>query len=223
MIYLKRVESFLSNINKQKILFVWIPKNAGTSVFESLNQSLNMKQFLKVSEARNNFYNHGAATFGHIDIVKLKENGIVSLKYYNTSFKFCFSRNPYDRFLSLFHYFQIVERIPLNYNYQDLMNTIVKGIDPIGLYNFKGLSQCNKQSDWIKGIKIDKVYQFEDIGRAFDDLSNITGKNIQLIHKNSSSNSKDRRNELNPETVKMIQEFYEADFLQFNYSFNING
>jgi hypothetical protein len=218
----EKIASFVKNINKPKLLFIWIPKNAGTSVYESLNDTIGMKKILEVSKAKSNFFNHGSVTFGHMDIGELRKHEIISQKYYRDSFKFCFTRNPYDRFLSLFHYFQIVNRIPPGYTYRTLIEEVKSGIEPVGLYNFKDLSQCNKQVEWIKNIELDRFYRFENLQDAFYDLSKVTNKNVQLIHENKSANNKDRRKALDQETVNMIQEFYEEDFLKFGYSFDIN-
>lgn len=216
-----KFKEYVSTIGKPKILFVWIPKNAGTSFFEALQVSINMKVFLKVKDIKRSFTNGGSVTFGHIGVAHLLDEKIISDGYYKKSFVFCICRNPYDRFVSLYHYLKKQNRIPSDYDKLDLMNAIVKGIPPVGLYNFEGISQCNPQVDWIAGIKIDRILRFEDLSSDAHSLSQELGFEIELPHVNQSEDRKKFYKELDKETIVLIQNFYKVDFERFNYSMEL--
>jgi len=221
MIDLKYTKTYINQIGKPKVLFIWIPKNAGTSIYEGLQNSLGMKRFLTIEEAKKDFTNNGLVTFGHINVRDLLNESIILEKFYNKAFKFCVSRNPFDRFVSLLHYLKKHNRIPLNYKSIDLINDIINGIPPVGLYNFKGISQCNRQVDWIHNIELDEVLRFESINDGITRLNSLFGKNIGLHHKNKSPNRNTDISELDDKSIQLIQEYYEPDFLKFNYSMKI--
>jgi len=212
------LKNYLSQIGQPKVLFVWIPKTAGTSIYESMNDSLNMKRFLDLKSAQTNFTNLGSNTFGHISITYLLENEIISKKYYDKAFKFCICRNPYDRFVSLFYYMKRHKRVSEDIQMFDFMKLITDGIEPVGAYNFMGLSQCNKQVDWIRDVKLDAVFKFENLSEEILKLNDVTNKNIELLHKNKSKvRASDYRDELDTATIKLINEYYHEDFEKFEY------
>jgi len=216
------LKEYISTLGKPKVLFVWIPKNAGTSFYEALNASINMKMFLKLKDVKNKFTNSGSATFGHISLMALLEQRIIEVDYYEKSFVFCICRNPYDRFVSLFHYLKKQNRIPESYNPFDLITEIVKGIPPVGLYNYKGISQCNPQVNWIEGVRIDRVLRFENLNNEAHDLSKELGFKLKIPHVNQSVDRKDFYKELDAQTIVLIQQHYKADFERFNYSMEVD-
>jgi hypothetical protein len=211
------LKDYISIFHEPKILFVWIPKNAGTSFYEAFRESINMKMFLQLKHIKRKFTNKGSATFGHISIIELINENIIDRSYYNKSYVFCICRNPYDRFVSLFHYLKKQNRIPSDYKPIDLITEIIKGITPIGLYNFEGLSQCNQQVDWIKGLQIKRVLRFESLNSDTEELSNELDIKLDIPHVNQSVNRKKYYEELDMETIELVKEYYKEDFLRFNY------
>lgn len=92
------------------VLFIWIPKTAGTSVFNLL-QNMGMGKYKSLDRARHIFPGRGMATFVHQSIPSLMEAGAITQKYVEDSFKFSFLRNPYDRAVSLYYYFHRFQRM----------------------------------------------------------------------------------------------------------------
>ena len=213
------LKNYITQIGQPKVLFIWIPKTAGTSIYEAMSSSLNMKRYLKLPLAQKSFTNLGSNTFGHISVDYLLNHGIIKNKYYNNAFKFCISRNPYDRFVSLFYYMKRHNRIPSDFKMIDFIRCIQDGIVPVGGYNFEGLSQCNKQVDWILNIQVDEVFKFENLSEDILKLNKRTGKKINLLHKNKSKQRiLDYIDELDQETIKLINKYYDEDFERFSYS-----
>ncbi len=89
-------------LRKKNILYIWITKTAGTSMFHIFQKYSCQK--LKYPKDYLNFKNEGFVTFGHISIFSLIRRGIVTKEYFNRVFKFCFVRNPWDRLVSLYAY-----------------------------------------------------------------------------------------------------------------------
>jgi len=87
---------------KKDVIFIWIPKTAGTSVFHVFKKEGCQK--LKYLFEFANFKNQGFVTFNHVNIYKLIRNNIVSKDFFNNAFKFTFVRNPWERVVSLYFY-----------------------------------------------------------------------------------------------------------------------
>ena len=136
----------------------------------TINEQIPVQEYLKVEDIAKEFSNTGFSTFGHISLSDLLQKKLIKRSYYNDAKTFCISRNPYDRFVSLFHYSKKVHRVPQDMSMAEFVERIKSGVPPIGLYNVKQLSQCNPQVDWLKNIRIDKIFKFEDI---IDDIGQI--------------------------------------------------
>lgn len=85
------------------MLFIWIPKTAGSSVFALLETTLGMQK-LKTFQEVARFRNRGPVTFGHMHYLSLLQAGIVKPEFHSRAFKFAFARNPYARIASLYNY-----------------------------------------------------------------------------------------------------------------------
>lgn len=215
-----KTKNFFKYFKRKKVLFVWIPKSAGTSLSMSLKKSCNMREFLSVEYAKEFFNNQGSVTFGHISAKKLNDIGVINDKFFNESFKFCVCRNPFDRFISLFHYLKKRELIPESFTPLDLILKIKDGLPAVGLYNVKGLSQCNPQVDWIKEIELNMVLRFEDLQNEKLKLESILKTKIDLPQLNNSLLRKNAHEELDNKSIELIKIFYKEDFEFFGYSFD---
>lgn len=92
------------------VLFIWIPKTAGSSIF-SLLHKMGMGRYKSLDQARYLFPGSGMATFVHQSVPSLVAAGAVQESFVRSAFKFSFLRNPYDRAVSLFHYYHRFRRI----------------------------------------------------------------------------------------------------------------
>lgn len=199
------------------ILFIWIPKTAGTSIYTIFEKNGCLK--LKSKEKFENFINKGFVTFGHVSVNHLLKVEIIKTEFFNNSFKFCFVRNPYDRTVSLFHHFKRKKnRLPDNIiTFNDFCNYIYnEKVSPIGLYNYKKLSQCNPQYLWIPK-KIDFIGRFENLQNDFNYICDKIGiEKTELPWKNKSKRD-DYKSYYDKETKELIYNFYKEDFKKFGY------
>lgn len=138
------------NLKGTNLLFVWIPKTAGTTLFNTLRDALGMQKRQSI-ELFLSFPQRGAVTFGHVSYLDLLALGIVSKDFHESAYKFAFVRNPYDRAISLFNYFKEHERINRNRSFSAFLDDIHISCPPIGMYNVCGISQANPQANWICG------------------------------------------------------------------------
>jgi hypothetical protein len=209
------------------VLFIWIPKVAGSSIYRSLRESrcgcrrfLNREKQGKVEGPYTDFDNRGAVTFGHASVDVLLEHGIVSADYFERAFKFCFVRNPWDRLVSLFHYRRLdekygdFERFCLEFQDQD--------VEPVGLFNSEHNSQFNDQASWIVGRDgrwlVDFVGRYERLSEDFERICRILGIRTRLPHRNRADRSH-YREYYTPRTVEIVRRKYARDIELFGYDF----
>ncbi len=205
----------IKSINRPNAVFIWIPKNAGTSMYLALRKHGCIKA-KEISRVKHRFSQKGLVTFSHMDYHQLVAEGYVSQKFDKTSYKFCFSRNPYDRAISLYSY--LIKKQSPKPSFLDFWTEVRDNpIDEIGLYNTKGLSQCNPQVRWIENIKIDYLGKYETIS---DDIEKIMAElglpKINLGHHNKSK----RKNLCDyycPKSKQIVEEIYSEDFKFFDY------
>jgi len=182
-------------------LFIWIPKTSGTSFYESLSGQdssfrLELDSKIKIKNG----------THGHIkvDLIYNKEE----LEEFNI---FTIVRDPYSRFISLFEYLKVANRIKKDITIHDFIELIKKGISPVGEYNSAGLSQCNPQVDWIKNINKVKIYKFEDMHELYSDF------NIEKMWKNRSV-FRPYQEYYTSDVETFVETYYKEDFNLFNYN-----
>ena len=184
------------------LIYIWIPKNGGTSFVKSMMKK--HPNFKKDLNARSKF---SFGTYGHCDIKQIfQKDELLNLK------KICVCRNPYDRFVSLYHY--SLKRGFVNKNidfYNFAKKVCIDKIEDIGRYNKKGLSYCNPQHFWISEIEDVKVYRMEKIDRLFHDF------NIKNIKVNATKHKPYMYYYKDKAIVKMINNFYNYDFEKFGY------
>ena len=206
------------------MLFIWIPKCAGTSIVNiyQLNKQIiplknnNLREYC--------FDNNSNVTFGHVDINILLKNNILSLDFYNKSFKFCIVRNPYDRAVSLFFYRHLDKKYTfkqwVEYLYKNKHN-IPKNSDTNTTIYKDIHNQWNSMCSWIPD-DINKIYYFENLNTITDDINKEIGikENTLLCHINATSHKK-YIEYYDIDTQDMIYEIYKEDFIRFNYSKNL--
>ena len=200
-------------------IFIWIPKNAGTSVYEMLRPHGLVK--LKTPRSvRLSFRDSGRVTFGHMGIGSLVQAGIVSRAFVDSAFKFALVRDPYARAESLHRYLlQIAtlknwHRMPA---FGDFLRLLADGFyDRVGPYNERGLSQCNPQVEWLRDARPDKIYRVETLGELIADIGDRWGiPQLEAPHLNRSAAREVTK--LSREEKALIEQIYAEDFETFGY------
>lgn len=202
------------------MVFIWVPKTAGTSVFTFLNDRVGMKK-LKTAKQAMSFENRGAVTFGHQHYLSLLEAGIVSRDFHRRAFNFAFARNPYSRVASLYNY--LTQRNLLDAHDFDYFLDEIWYRPPIGLYNMHGLSIANPITDWLMGdegkLIVDKVFKMEkmkDFERCLAEHCNLQfdvreqwNKSVPVISTKEITGHSER--------VEKVNRIYERDFKVLGY------
>lgn len=200
-------------------IFIWVPKNAGTSVVDVLKHGAGFSRFKRIKDLRRGFHQNGRVTFGHMDCLSLTRSGYVNQGFYDNAYKFGVVRNPYTRAVSLFLYLKKEGRIKPSTSFLEFCEYLVSGrVEAIGLYNSKGLSQCNPQVTWFRDVDLDYLGRFEDLDNTFKDVAKVfrMPAGLALPHLNSSDNESARQFYCE-RSRDIVESYYREDFESFGY------
>jgi hypothetical protein len=219
----KLIASYHAQGNRDAV-FLWIPKNAGTSFYALLAKHGCIK-YKTADSVRFAFPQRGLVTFCHMSYPALINNNFVSKKFDQEAFKFCFARNPYDRAVSLWQYSMKTQQIDSRISFETFCNILKDGaFERPGLFNSSGLSQCSPQVDWITDDKdqniadyIGKVENFENDSKTILAELGISGDILHLNRSKELSVS----DCYTSKTRSIIAKVYETDLDFFRYSFPV--
>lgn len=214
---LPRQVNLLRTQGAQDVLFIWIPKAAGTSIYSWLKDEIGMLKLKEPFAVRGGFPGRGPVTFGHMDLSLLVNSGLVEESFVDRAFCFAIVRNPFARARSLFSYLRARGRVEGDLT--DFLRNVAQGVEPLGLYNSRGLSQANPQCRWL--LRADgrsyanAIWKLEELQEHMSRLRAALGAQGQPEVLNKSPDSSDR---LAPRDVDLIRRIYREDFDTFGYS-----
>jgi len=219
----ERSETTAANRSNPDAIFVWVPKSAGTSVWQAL-ASISAEKYLATEEIAAPV-GHGINTFGHMSLPALIAGGWLDPDYFRRAFKFAFVRNPFDRAVSLFEFLKRRGNLPQATNFPIFCEFIRRqAYEPIGLYNRTELSQLNSQCTWLKDADgsyfCDFIGRYENLAEDWNTIRQRIGDKVALPslgHYRKSERS-DTAAYYTPDEVAIIQDAYREDFETFGYS-----
>ena len=203
------------------LIFVRIPKNASTSIYEHLSHYNLVKKY--ESNFKANIKNPLYKNF--FDPTHAKPNEIQKILPVNASnyFSFAVVRNPWDRFVSMYS-FSIQHELwklfgfkkePSFEEFCDFCSYKKQENDP---YFFP----IQNQIEWTAGsFEVNKIIKFENLQKEFSDMIDEIGAvhiSKKLPHKNSS-NHKAYQLFYNENSKQLVSELYKQDIEKFNYTF----
>ena len=171
----------------RRILFIHNPKTAGLAIAKAIG----------LSESR-------PLGMAHLTS-QVVRNAILQASW-DEFYSFCFVREPVARYYSLYHYQRSVNyglllreneshRIARTYNFVEWL-----------YFNIKGGARSNHfgvpQSHWYRGVK--KVFRFEDMASATDELTRDLGATFAVEMRNQGRYPPLDRNALPADAVEAI-------------------
>ena len=185
-----------------RVIFVHIPKTAGTSI----TRALGLKRFVGMRQAKQ-FNGEEKVTFIHQIYPNLIRKKIVSEEIDKEAFKFCFCRNPYDRVVS--HWKYTMRRHP---------DRLAPGTSFLEFTRLFGTRRdWIPQSTWVKGVDFDFIGRFENLESDIIKVSKLTDTPFERIPKMKTTKHKHYSAYLCPESIARINQYYKEDFERFNY------
>lgn len=183
------------NSHKQ-FVFVHIPKTAGSSIIEAL-----------FPELRNGW--------GHYQSHYLPQE--YTAEIWNDWFTCCFIRNPWDRMVSLYHYWEwcnwASSKTAQPISFQQFCGSFPKYVSNI-YHHYK-------QVDFIyrNDTKIDFIGRFENLESDFEFICNKFNFSASLPHLIPSQRNKDYADYYDDETRDFVAEYFAEDIQLGNYKF----
>ena len=188
---------------KRNMIFIHIPKTAGTSVLTSLGgwagDHCTYREFLQASPTK--FH-----------------------KYY----KFCFVRNPYDRLVSTYEYLKQGGNKGSDLRICDLILSDYPTFEDfvLGFLNKETIYRVNllKPQYWFiydehNDLQVDYIARFESIEKEYMHIiKRLNLKRKCLPQKNKSRRESDYSSYYNDQLKKVVFDLYQLDFNLLNYS-----
>lgn len=192
---------------KNEIVFIHIPKTAGNAVIKSL---------------------FGVKATGHDKAVKYAK---FDEEKFNSFFKFCFVRNPWDRMVSAFHY---LKQGGISRNDIEFANEFMSGFENFEdfIYSLRNENTKKKILNWIHftpqyeftcnssgELIVDYCGRYERLGDDYEYLKNKLGIEDNIIKVDNKSNHRAYWNYYNNEMIEIVREIYSKDIEMFGYKF----
>ncbi len=186
----------------KQILFIHVPKAAGTSIVQSL------------------YNRHDWCHLNYRDYQQLFDN-----QNFDSISKIAFVRDPYDRFVSAYNYLRYKSRASFDRFWvesnigKDSIDSFIerwldaKSVEDCSVDHFR--SQASYLCDSAGELNIDYIGKLETLG---DDISRINAKfglKITVKHENMSPGGTETA--LSPKSIDRISQAYDRDFSLFGY------
>lgn len=200
---------------KLNLIFVHIPKCAGTSIIEAM---VNIDPSTKHGHNSWNFY-----------------------KNLNSTYSFSIVRNPWDRVVSCYNYAKMDSsywhgtnkiygehpdyKLANSLSFKDLIKLFYKNKF---LLNYPAYRRTHFRHNWDRqvpyiydydlNLKVSDLYRFEDLDKVIPELCKRF--NLDILHINKSNiDNVDYKSFYDEETKNMIYDIYREDIDVLNYSF----
>ena len=197
--------------NKRRLVFIHIPKNAGTT-FKSVLYSTHGDVEWERPFTDEKKYTHSPLKSFYASFPESKDYKVITI-----------IRNPYERALSWYSYY----RTPTYYNRHPQMRAIHYAqqsfLEFLKWYNrsFKSKWEMLPQVWWYthkKKLHSDYQIRFENLEQDINKVSNELGMDIiKIPHNNKSSESFTIEDEYCDESISIINEWYKEDFEELDY------
>ena len=188
---------------RSDIIFVHIPKTAGTSIrfafdFNKPNKKKGIRKHYTCKE-----------------VISL-----IGREKWDQSFKFTFIRDPWERLYS-FYLFQLRKETVREKSFKlFVLEDIVPLLEKTNLTERPNIfPQTFWLADENEELNFDFIGRFENLDSDFDKLSKKISINTTLDHKNKSGNSKTYKGFYDKEMIELVNNYYRQDIEAFGYSF----
>lgn len=211
--------------HKNKLLFIHVPKNAGTSIERAVFKDCDFNSQFDYKYLRGYSAEH-KINLQHATIEELLQYNFITeatLIDYNS---FATVRNPFSRSIS--SYFWLLKDLKIEESFKNFL--LQQGeFSDINLSRKDILVKDHMytQSKFVmhnNSIGVKQLLRFENLPKSFNDYTRNLGINNELKshYKKNKKKKLDVIKLLNKENIGLIQKRYEEDFVNFDYNMNFN-
>ena len=196
-------------INKEyNFIFVHVPKTAGNAIEVTLPKCDRRKNRALFREM--------VPREKHLHLEDAPSNGM---------FKFGFTRNPWDRMVSLYHFRSQKDNQNNKFDQQRLrdlgfekclLTSILGENNPP--WNRPELNMTNDAMTWLEGC--DYIGRYETLQEDFDKISEIIGLEKKELPHTNSSNHVDYREYYTDEMIEYVARTHKRTIEKFGYTFD---
>jgi len=201
------------------ILFIRIPKNASTSLYESFglkNIIHSREEVLQKKLSALSWWQRFAHP-SHVNLeMAINFLGMEVLNY----LKVCCVRNPFARLVSAFEFAKKFEVWRVYSDKEPAFDEFVEYY--CNRVNDKTFVHGNSQTRWIsyqKQIRMDYIIRFENLAEDLNKFNSDYGYDFKLDHLNKTEH-KDYSFYYSKKLKQLVYDAYKVDFDNFNYEFN---
>lgn len=205
--------------HKYKFIFLKTTKTAGTSIEIALSKFCGSEDIITPiypeEEIRSQLGYRGAQNYlpdgfyNHISATKVRK--LIGEQVWNTYYKFCFERNPWDRFISYYYWCNQSEPRP----------TIAEFLDSNPLWSLKKTGFLLYSIE--NKIAVNKVCLYEKLNEELEQVRIQIGLPEKLkLPRAKSSHRKEKRSYsqiLDEAQKKQIEEVFSEEISLFGYKF----
>ena len=202
--------------------FIWVPKCAGTTVFQALHESTGMLKIKSPKLVRQNLgrlSSMRSLTTGHMEPDILINLGISSAGNLNQANSIGIVRNPFNRVFSLFSHFNRLSRFAPKISLIDFLRGVERDGHRLGPWNSSGVSAAQPMVRWLKPALWDgpkTILRFENLHEDIQGWGQESNLNITLGCLNSNPSSSEHS--WSRAEIEMVQRLYEEDFVAYGYA-----
>lgn len=183
-------------------------------------RDINIKHLIKLWQNTIVQFRQKRRFWHHIPAYQLKQR--VPKNIWNTYFKFCVERNPWEKVVSGWHWYQYKrkKRITLDDYLVYCETRIKKNLTGLGVcpYNFKNYTEAFSDK-----LLVNKVLRYEelnnDLGLVFNMLGVPFKGELTVFAKSNVNHDKNYKKIINGKQAKKINELFGKEIALWGYSF----
>lgn len=201
----------------KNFIFIHITKTAGSSINDSMKAALGAHDYLLTGHVNHelNYFTGLKRDMEHLDVPSLIR--ILGKKRFDTCFKFCFVRNPWDRAVSLYFWSKKnpwgnpkVKEYVQTHTFEDF---ILKGEVPIGLPQYAWVTDIHKN------IAVDFVGRYENLNEDFKKICQRVQVDAPELPHTFKTDHKPFKEYHTQATIDKVAQVFKEDIELFKYDY----
>ncbi|NLP58171.1 sulfotransferase family 2 domain-containing protein [Lutibacter sp. B1] len=210
--------------HKHKVIFIHIPKTAGSSIFKFFHNDLNLDWQIPNYEVLYGWCPKRKIHLQHATSKQLLDLGLVTEEQWNTYFKFTFVRNPWDRAYS--DYLWMQRDTNINDSFQNFIlkkGNFFKILNNSSNKEYRGDHLLNQTIFFeIKGrFRLNFIGRFENFNSDFSIIKNHLKikKSFNYHEKKSNERLTDYKQFYTYKNKKLVSKIFYDDINLLGYKF----